>query len=205
MAQIKCKNCGRKISDTMEKCPYCGSQRNETREAAGTARENADALKGTGAEPENRRKTLLTPKERSVVSGILFAVLAGLLTLSLDLFPAPEKDSTLWLMMLCLYAVLILVTIFAERLLVKKLSVRRTLYYAAVQLTLLAAIIALIVMGIRSGADTSSEISAEFSYAMALSFTELAFFLYHIVRAIVLAIRNGSARNAKKKPAKKKK
>lgn len=189
MARIKCKGCGKEISDTMEKCPHCGTGRNEE---MGVTQKNIDALKKAAEEPAKRRKSLLTPKERSVVFGILFAVLAGLLTLSLDLIPVPDEDSTLWLMMLGLYAVLILVTVFVERLLVKKLSVHRTLYYATVQLVLFAVLIALIIAGIRRNSET------EFSYALALGVTEIVFFLYHLGRVIVLAVINRSKKNGKK-------
>lgn len=205
MARIKCKNCGKEISDTMENCPYCGSRMSETEEAAGMTQKNVDALKKTANEPAKRRKSLLTPKERSVVFGILFAVLAGLLTLSLDLIPVPEEDWALWLMMAGLYAVLILVTVFLERLLVKKLSVHRTLYYVTVQLVLLIAIIALVVIGIRRNSESVYEVSTEFSYALALGVTEIVFFLYHLGRVIVLAIMNNSKKNTKKKAGKNKK
>lgn len=30
MALIKCENCGKEISSTMNKCPHCGYERKET-------------------------------------------------------------------------------------------------------------------------------------------------------------------------------
>ena len=62
-------------------------------------KKNVEELKKIAEAPATRRKSLLTPKEWSVVSGILFAALAGLLTLSLDLIAVPENDSTLWILM----------------------------------------------------------------------------------------------------------
>lgn len=160
-------------------------------------KKNVDELKKIASEPAARRKALLTPKERSVVFGILFAVLAGLLTLSLDLITVPESDSMLWFLMVLLYAILILITVVIERFLIKKFSIHRTLYYAVVHVVLLLAIITLIVMGVRHP-ESVYEVSTEFSYAMAMGFTEIALFLYHLGRVIVLAI----IRNAKGKPKK---
>ena len=62
-------------------------------------KKNVEELKKIAEAPATRRKSLLTPKEWSVVSGILFAALAGLLTLSLDLIAVPENDYTLWILM----------------------------------------------------------------------------------------------------------
>ncbi len=160
-------------------------------------KKNVEELKKIAEEPAARRKSMLTPTERSVVFGILFAVVAGLLTLSLDLIAVPESDSMLWFLMVLLYAVLIVITVFVERFLIQKFSIRRTLYYVVVHVVLLAAIITLIVMGVNHP-ESVYEVSTEFSYAMAMGFTEIALLLYHLGRVIVLAIMN----NAKNKPKK---
>ena len=136
-------------------------------------KKNVEELKKIAEAPATRRKSLLTPKEWSVVSGILFAALAGLLTLSLDLIAVPENDSTLWILMAGLYGLLILITVLIERFLISKLSIHRTLYYVVVHVLLLAAIIALIVVGLRQP-ESVYEVSTEFSYAMAIGFTEVA-------------------------------
>ena len=130
-------------------------------------KKNVEELKKIAEAPATRRKSLLTPKEWSVVSGILFAALAGLLTLSLDLIAVPENDSTLWILMAGLYGLLILITVLIERFLISKLSIHRTLYYVVVHVLLLAAIIALIVVGLRQP-ESVYEVSTEFSYAMAI-------------------------------------
>ena len=78
-------------------------------------KKNVEELKKIAEAPATRRKSLLTPKEWSVVSGILFAALAGLLTLSLDLIAVPENDSTLWILMAGLYGLLILIRNFPTR------------------------------------------------------------------------------------------
>lgn len=161
-------------------------------------KKNGNELKRIAEQPATRRKSLLTPNERSVVFGILFALLAGLLTLSLDLITVPESDSVLWILMVFLYLLLVLATFFIERLLVKKFSIRRTLYYVIVHLVLLVAIITLIVLGVNHP-ESVYEVSTEFSYAMALGFTEVALLLYHLGRVIVLAILNHSKNNKKKK------
>ncbi len=106
-----------------------------------------DELKKIANQPAVKRRSLLSPNERSVIFGILFAILAGLLTLSLDLIAVPEKDSTLWVLIVFLYALLILITVLIERFLIQKFEVRRTLYYAVVHVMLLLAIITLIIMG----------------------------------------------------------
>ena len=156
-----------------------------------------DELKKIANQPAVKRCSLLSPNERSVIFGILFAILAGLLTLSLDLIAVPEKDSTLWILIVFLYALLILITVLIERFLIQKFEVRRTLYYAVVHVMLLLAIITLIIMGVRHP-ESIYNVSTEFSYAMAIGFTEIALFLYHLGRVIVLAIVN----HAKDKPTK---
>ncbi len=156
-----------------------------------------DELKKIANQPAVKRRSLLSPNERSVIFGILFAILAGLLTLSLDLIAVPEKDSTLWILIVFLYALLILITVLIERFLIQKFEVRRTLYYAVVHVMLLLAIITLIIMGVRHP-ESIYNVSTEFSYAMAIGFTEIALFLYHLGRVIVLAIVN----HAKDKPTK---
>lgn len=161
-------------------------------------KKNVNELKKIAEQPATRRKSLLTPNERSIVFGILFAVLAGLLTLSLDLITVPESDSALWVLMVFLYLLLILVTYFIERLLIRKFSIRRTLYYVIVHLVLLVAIITLVVLGVNHP-ESVYEVSTEFSYAMALGFTEIALFLYHLGRVVVLAIINHSKNKTKKK------
>ncbi len=161
-------------------------------------KKNVDELKRIAKEPATRRKSLLTPNERSVVFGILFALFAGLLTLSLDLITVPESDTALWVLMVFLYALLIAATVFIERLLIKKFSIRRTLYYVIAHLILLVAIITLIVLGVNHP-ESVYEVSTEFSYAMALGFTEVALFLYHLGRVVVLAIMNHSKNKTKKK------
>lgn len=160
-------------------------------------KKNVEELKKIAEAPATRRKSLLTPKEWSVVSGILFAALAGLLTLSLDLIAVPENDSTLWILMAGLYGLLILITVLIERFLISKLSIHRTLYYVVVHVLLLAAIIALIVVGSRQP-ESVYEVSTEFSYAMAIGFTEVALLLYHLGRVIVLAIIEHSKKSAGK-------
>lgn len=160
-------------------------------------KKNVDELKKIANQPATRRRSLLSPNERSVIFGILFAILAGLLTLSLDLIAVPEKDSTLWILIVFLYALLILITVLIERFLIQKFEVRRTLYYAVVHIMLLLAIITLIIMGVRHP-ESIYNVSTEFSYAMAIGFTEIALFLYHLGRVIVLAIVN----HAKDKPTK---
>ncbi|MDE7325362.1 MAG: hypothetical protein K2N63_03640 [Lachnospiraceae bacterium] len=161
-------------------------------------KKNVDELKRIAQAPAARRKTLLTPKEWSVVAGILFAALAGLLTLSLDLIAVPEKDSTLWVLMALLYGLLILITVLVERFLVRKFQIHRTLYYVVVHILLLAAIIVLIVIGSRQP-ESVYEVSTEFSYAMAIGFTEVALLLYHLCRVVVLAILEHSKKDAGKK------
>lgn len=156
-----------------------------------------DELKKIANQPAVKRRSLLSPNERSVIFGILFAILAGLLTLSLDLIAVPEKDSTLWILIVFLYALLILITVLIERFLIQKFEVRRTLYYAVVHVMLLLAIITLIIMGVRHP-ESIYNVSTEFSYAMTIGFTEIALFLYHLGRVIVLAIVN----HAKDKPTK---
>lgn len=150
-------------------------------------KKNVEELKKIAEQPAARRRSLLSPNERSVVFGILFAAIAGLLTLSLDLIAVPEKDSTLWILMILLYALLILITVLIERFLIRKFSIRRTLYYAIVHVALLIAIVALIVIGARRP-ESSYDVSTEFSYAMALGFTEVALLVYHLGRVVVLAI-----------------
>ena len=157
-------------------------------------KKNVEELKKIAEAPATRRKSLLTPKEWSVVSGILFAALAGLLTLSLDLIAVPENDSTLWILMAGLYGLLILITVLIERFLISKLSIHRTLYYVVVHVLLLAAIIA---VGLRQP-ESVYEVSTEFSYAMAIGFTEVALLLYHLGRVIVLAIIEHSKKSAGK-------
>lgn len=159
-------------------------------------KKNVEDLKKIANEPAARRKSLLTPNERSVVFGILFAVFAGLFTLSLDLISVPENESVLWLLMFFLYVLLIVATIFIERFLVKKFCVRRTLYYAVAHVVLLIAIITLIVMGVRHP-ESVYEVSTEFSYALALGFTQAALLLYHLGRVTVLAILRNSKSKTK--------
>ena len=127
----------------------------------------------------------------------MFAIIAGLLTLSLDLIAVPEKDSTLWVLIVFLYALLILITVLIERFFIQKFEIRRTLYYVIVHTMLLIAIVTLIVMGMKRP-ESVYNVSTEFSYAMAIGFTEIALFLYHLGRVIVLAIINHS----KDKPGK---
>ena len=119
------------------------------------------------------------------------------LYLAFYLLYLPEKDSTLWILIVFLYALLILITVLIERFLIQKFEVRRTLYYAVVHVMLLLAIITLIIMGVRHP-ESIYNVSTEFSYAMAIGFTEIALFLYHLGRVIVLAIVN----HAKDKPTK---
>lgn len=159
-------------------------------------KKNVEELKKIANEPAARRKSLLTPKERSVVFGIVFAVLAGLFTLSLDLISVPENETVLWFLMVFLYVLLITAAFFIERFLTAKFSIHRTLYYAVAHLVLLAAIIALIVMGVRHP-ESVYEVSTEFSYALALGFTQIALLLYHLGRVIVLAILRNSKNKAK--------
>ena len=68
-------------------------------------------LKKIAKEQPPRRKSLLTPKERSVVFGVFYAILMALLTLSMDLIPVPEKDSSLLMMMVVLYTIIVLIVI----------------------------------------------------------------------------------------------
>lgn|GEM_PF-4794213 len=160
-------------------------------------KKNVEELKKIAEQPATKRRSLLSPNERSVVFGILFAIIAGLLTLSLDLIAVPEKDSTLWVLIVFLYALLILITVLIERFLIQKFEIRRTLYYVIVHTMLLIAIITLIVMGMKRP-ESVYNVSTEFSYAMAIGFTEIALFLYHLGRVIILAIINHS----KDKPGK---
>ncbi len=180
---------GHKMKNCFLDCRICGGMRGKMKEQ--------DELKKIANQPAAKRRSLLSPNERSVIFGILFAILAGLLTLSLDLIAVPEKDSTLWVLIVFLYALLILITVLIERFLIQKFEVRRTLYYAVVHVMLLLAIITLIIMGVRHP-ESIYNVSTEFSYAMAIGFTEIALFLYHLGRVIVLAIVN----HAKDKPTK---
>lgn len=160
-------------------------------------KKNVEELKKIAEQPAAKRRSLLSSNEKSVVFGILFAIIAGLLTLSLDLIAVPEKDSTLWVLIVFLYALLILITVLIERFFIQKFEIRRTLYYVIVHTMLLIAIVTLIVMGMKRP-ESVYNVSTEFSYAMAIGFTEIALFLYHLGRVIVLAIINHS----KDKPGK---
>lgn len=188
--------CPKKGEKLFLDCRICGGMRGKMKEQD-ELKKNVDELKKIANQPATRRRSLLSPNERSVIFGILFAILAGLLTLSLDLIAVPEKDSTLWILIVFLYALLILITVLIERFLIQKFEVRRTLYYVVVHIMLLLAIITLIIMGVRHP-ESIYNVSTEFSYAMAIGFTEIALFLYHLGRVIVLAIVN----HAKDKPTK---
>ena len=177
-------------------CCICGGMRGNMKEQD-EMKKNVEELKKIAEQPATKRRSLLSPNERSVVFGILFAIIAGLLTLSLDLIAVPEKDSTLWVLIVFLYALLILITVLIERFLIQKFEIRRTLYYVIVHTMLLIAIITLIVMGMKRP-ESVYNVSTEFSYAMAIGFTEIALFLYHLGRVIILVIINHS----KDKPGK---
>ena len=164
------------------------SKQNETQGDINKLKELAEA------EPV-RRKSLLTPKEYSVVFGIVYAALMTGLTLLLDLIPVPDNSAALWITMLLLYAVMISLSILIERQLKLRFQIRRTLFYGIGQCVLLAGIIALIVIGARSPEPAYE--SGELAWAMALVFTEIVLLLYHLVRAIVLAIRKSRASNRK--------
>ena len=160
--------------------------------------DSVEELKKIIKEQPPRRKTLFTPKERSVVFGVLYAVVMALLTLSMDFIPVPEKDSSLWIMMFVLYTIMITVSILMEWQLKVHFQVERTLFYFTGQGVLLIAIIALIVIGLNDPSK-QYETSRELSYAMAFSFTEIVLLLYHLVRAVVLAIKKAGKEGGKKR------
>lgn len=155
-----------------------------------------------GAEP-TRRKALLTPREYSVVFGIVYAVLMTGLTLLLDLVPVPDNSNVLWLIMLLLYAVMISLSILIERQLSLHFQIKRTLFYCVGQCVILAAMIALIVIGVKSPKPAYE--SGELAWAMGLGFTEIVLLIYHIVRAIVLSVQKSRASNRKSSSSAKKK
>lgn len=138
-------------------------------------------------EAPKRRTALFTPTERTVVFGILYAILASGFTLVMDLLPVPEKESTLWILMACVYLAFLAISILLERLYRRrKLEIHRTIYYCVAQLLLLIAIIVLIVLGVNT--DVALEYNSYFSYALAFGFTEIVILLYHLVRFVVLCI-----------------
>ncbi|MBQ9119966.1 MAG: hypothetical protein IJY09_07960 [Lachnospiraceae bacterium] len=151
------------------------------------------------AKPE-KRKSLLSVKERSVVFGLLYALIVAGLTMLLNLIPAPKEDSTLWLMFAVFYVVIIALTIVLERFVIAKLSLRRGLFFVTAQLLMLLAIIVLAIIGINTSGDEYYQ-STELSYAMAFCFNELVLLLYHLVRCIVRAII--ASQNEKKQTKKK--
>ncbi len=152
-------------------------------------------LKKIAKEQPPRRKSLLTPKERSVVFGVFYAILMALLTLSMDFIPVPEKDSSLLIMMVVLYTIMITVSIFIEWQLKLRFQIHRTLFYCVGQGTLLIAIIVLIVIGLNDPTK-QYETSRELSYAMAFSFTEIILLLYHLVRKVIFVIKKAGEERA---------
>ena len=151
----------------------------------------------TAQKPE-KRKSLLSEKERSLVYGLLYALIISGLTLLLDMIPVPKEDSTLWLMFALFYLVIITLNVVMERFLLKKLAVRRGLFFATAQLLILVAIIVLIVIGVKSSADEYYN-SRELSYAMAFCFNEIVLLLYHLVRFIVRKLIASRKENKPKK------
>lgn len=137
--------------------------------------------------PPRKRKSLLTPAERSVVFGFVYAGLVAILTLMMDWIPVPNKDSTLWMIMAGFYILLVGASILLEEFLFKRMEIRRTLFYAAAQLAILIGIIVLAVIGIRTSGDEYYN-SKELSYAMAFVFSETVLLLYHLFRMAVLGI-----------------
>lgn len=153
-----------------------------------------------------KRKSLLSDKERSLVFGLLYALVLSGLTLLLDLIPVPKEDSMLWLMFAMFYLVIIVLTILMEHFLLKKRSIRRGLFYATAQILMLIAVIVLSVVGAKTSGEEYYN-SRELSYAMAFCFNEVVLLFYHLVRAIVLAIVRSCRENKtgkSKKKAKKK-
>ncbi len=139
------------------------------------------------AQQPEKRQSLLSERERSLVFGFVYALILAGLTLLLDMIPVPKEDSTLWLMFAAFYVVVIVLNVLMERFLLKKLNVRRGLFYATAQLLLLVAIIVLIVIGVKNSSDAYYN-SRELSYAMAFCFDELALLLYHLGRSVVRSI-----------------
>lgn len=147
------------------------------------------------AELPQKRKSLLTPKEISVVSGLIYAALIAGLTLLMNLIPAPNEDSTLWAMMAGFYILMVLISVFLEKFLIHKLQVKRTLFYVTAQLVILIVIIVLIVLGVQKSNGEYYN-STELSYAMAFVFSEIILLLYHLFRVIILSILHSSEKDS---------
>lgn len=136
-------------------------------------------------------KTILRKEENStkitVIFGILYMLIIVGMTFLMDLFPVPDKDSYLFLLMGGYYLLMIVISILLEKLYKKlKIKVNRTQYYLIAQLTMLAAAIVFIIIGVFS--ESAVEVTSEFAYAMALVLSELVLLFYHLVRFIILRI-----------------
>ncbi len=139
------------------------------------------------AQQPEKRESLLSNRERSIVFGLIYAVILAGLTLLLDMIPVPKEDSTLWIMFAAFYVIVIILNVLMERFLLKKLRVRRGMFFATAQLLLLVTIIVLVVIGVKNTSDEYYN-SRELSYAMAFCFDEIVLLLYHLVRKIVCSI-----------------
>ena len=66
------------------------------------------------AQKPEKRKSLLSAKERSLVFGLLYALVLSGLTLLLDLIPVPKEDSMLWLMFALFYLVVVVLNVLMD-------------------------------------------------------------------------------------------
>lgn len=136
-------------------------------------------------------KNILVREENSTkitaVFGVLYMLIIVGMTFLMDLFPVPSKDSYLYLLMGGYYLFMIIISILLEKLYKKiNIKVRRTLYYLIAQLTMLAAAVVFIIIGVFS--DSAVEVTSEFAYAMAFILSELVLLFYHLARFIVRRI-----------------
>ena len=82
---------------------------------------------------------------------------------------------------------MIIISILLEKLYKKiNIKVRRTLYYLIAQLTMLAAAVVFIIIGVFS--DSAVEVTSEFAYAMAFILSALVLLFYHLARFIIRRI-----------------
>lgn len=165
-------------------------------------KENRNIIQKIAEEPAQKRKELLSATEKSVVLGLVYAAIICGLTMLLDVIRIPDSETVLWVILGGFFIALVGLSVFMEHLLFPKLKLRRTVFYLTAQLAVLVVIIVMIIIGIKTSGEEYYA-SRELSYAMAFSFSELALFIYHLIRTIILAICRSKAEG--KKTSRKKK
>lgn len=87
MALIKCRECGKEISDQAAKCPHCGCPVQENRESCLENVENSEKQQEKGTKNKNKKIVVI------VISILLVVLIAIVLTVALKKEEEPEEVS----------------------------------------------------------------------------------------------------------------